>query len=177
MLKTFALATAVGGLMMSGALAQSAPPADSTTPATPPAAMTPAAPGAAASPNFITTQTADQWLASKFMGMDVIGADDQKIGDVKDMLFDRNGQVLGYVVGVGGFLGMGQKDVALAPASFQVQPGKDANDTHLKLSMTKEQLTQAAEFKPYQAPKPATVGAGDRPAGGGMGTGGTGTSR
>src|SRR5256886_5933981 len=55
----------------------------------PPAATTPVtpAPSASASPagkaNFVTKQTSDQWLASKFKSADVIGTDDKKIGDVR----------------------------------------------------------------------------------------------
>ena len=55
----------------------------------------------------------------------MIGANNEKIGDVNDILFDRNGRVLAYVIGVGGFLGIGAKDVALAPASFQVEMDRE----------------------------------------------------
>ena len=71
---------------------------------------------------FINAQSGDQWLSSNFIGVDVIGADNEKIGDVSDILFDKNGNVAAYVVGVGGFLGIGAKNVALAPSSFQVMP-------------------------------------------------------
>ena len=50
----------------------------------------------------------------------MIGSDDKKIGDVSDILFDKDGKIEAYVVGVGGFLGIGSKDVALAPSAFQV---------------------------------------------------------
>ena len=67
------------------------------------------------SAKFINSQRQDQWLSSKFIGIDVIGPDDEKIGDVTDILFEKNGKVVAYVVGVGGFLGIGAKNVALAP--------------------------------------------------------------
>jgi hypothetical protein len=47
------------------------------------------------------------------MGIDVYGADNQKIGDIDEVLVDRQGKIHGFVVGVGGFLGIGQKDVAI----------------------------------------------------------------
>jgi hypothetical protein len=47
------------------------------------------------------------------MGIDVYGADNQKIGDVDEVLVDRQGKIHGIVVGVGGFLGIGQKDIAI----------------------------------------------------------------
>jgi hypothetical protein len=102
---------------------------------------------------FIYQQTSDQFLVSKFKGTDVIGADDAKIGDVSDILFDKDQKILAYIVGVGGYLGIGAKDVAIAPASFQPVPGKDATDTKLRLSMTKDELKAAEAFEPYKAPR------------------------
>ncbi len=109
----------------------------------------------ASSAKFINSQRQDQYLASKFKGTDVIGADDKKIGDVSDILFDKDGKIEAYVVGVGGFLGIGAKDVALAPSAFQVVPGdKSKNESDkLRLSMTKDELKQAANFEPYKAPQ------------------------
>ena len=86
----------------------------------------------------------------------MIGADDKKIGDVSDILFDKDHKILAYIVGVGGFLGIGAKDVAIAPASFQPVPGKDATDMKLRLSMTKDELKAAPAFEPYQAPRPVS---------------------
>ena len=110
------------------------------------------------SAKFINSQRQDQYLASKFKGTDVIGADDKKIGDVSDILFDKDGKIEAYVVGVGGFLGIGAKDVALAPSAFQVVPGdKSKNESDkLRLSMTKDELKQAANFEPYKAPSSTT---------------------
>lgn len=113
----------------------------------------------------MNSQRSDQFLASKFKGTDVIGADDQKIGDVSDILFDKDGKIEAYVVSVGGFLGMGAKDVALAPSAFAVMPGDNGAADKLKLSMTQDQLKQAENFTPYSPPHATTTGAG--PAGGG----------
>ena len=96
----------------------------------------------------------------------MIGADNEKIGDVSDILFDKTGKIEAFIVSVGGFLGMGAKDVALAPAAFQVVAGdKSKNeDDKLKLaSMTKDQLKQAANFEPYNPPR-TTTGMGGSPA-------------
>jgi sporulation protein YlmC with PRC-barrel domain len=103
----------------------------------------------------IDQQKPDEWLASKFKGTDVLGVDGTKVGSVDDILFDRNGQIKAIVVGVGGFLGIGSKDVALAFNNFQVIPGKDGNADQLKLAMSKEDLTAANEFHRYQPPRPA----------------------
>lgn len=185
MLKTFATLTALGALMVTPALGQmdqkpADPPAvqepakpmspaqnSANTPSAKDSAGTTGASTAAAKPAFIDEQKPDQFLASSFKGTDVLGADDKKIGDVNDILFERDGSVKAYVVGVGGFLGIGSKNVALAPTSFQVVSGKDASDTKLKLSMSKDELKQAATFKPYKAPTPAsTTGMSQRANGG-----------
>jgi hypothetical protein len=160
MLKRIMAVAAVSGLALTSAMAQSTAP--STPPAAPSVSTAPAAPAPSAAANpagkatFVNKQTTDQWLASKFKGTDVIGADDAKIGDVSDVLFDKNNQILAYIVGVGGFLGIGAKDVAIAPASFQTVPGKDASDVKLRLSMTKDELKAAPAFEPYQPPRPVT---------------------
>jgi len=182
MLKKLMITTAITALMIGGAVAEgmspnlpaatpapSATPAPAVTPATPaPAAKstemsTPAA-SSTNSAKFINSQRQDQFLASKFKGTDVIGSDDKKIGDVSDILFDKGGKIEAYVVGVGGFLGIGAKDVALAPNAFQIVPGdKSKNESDkLRLSMTQDELKQAANFEPYKAPN-STTGMGSTP--------------
>jgi hypothetical protein len=145
MLRTIMAVTAVSAFALTSALAQSTPPTGPAVQATDPAGHT----------TFVARQGTDQWLASKFRGTDVIGPHEEKIGDVSDILFDKSGKVVAYVVGVGGFLGIGSKDVAIDPASFQVVPGKDASDYRLRLSMTKDELKAAAAFDPYSPPRPA----------------------
>jgi sporulation protein YlmC with PRC-barrel domain len=171
------LGTAAAALMISSAFAQSTP-----TPSSP--SSTPSAPSAAPSTssgssgtgqmnsgsmasgsmNFVTTQRPEQYLASKFTGTDVIGTDNAKIGDVSDMLFDKDGKIEAYVISVGGFLGVGAKDVAIAPSAFEVVKGTNGESDKLKLSATKDQLKQAQNFQPYSAPS-TTTGAGNSGAG------------
>jgi len=139
MLKKLMITTASLALLTSAAIAQ----APNQTQPVPPAATTSKA-------QVITEQKADQLLASKFKGTDVIGANNEKIGDVNDVLFEKDGKVLAYVIGVGGFLGIGSKDVALSPASFQMMPANDKDSMKLKLSMTKDELKNAAEFKAHK---------------------------
>ena len=176
MLKKLMITTAIGGLMIGSAFAAedmkspSPAPAAKSTEMTQPSSSssTTSASAPASSAKFINSQRQDQFLASKFKGTDVIGADDKKIGDVSDILFDKGGKVEAYVVGVGGFLGIGSKEVALAPTAFQVVPGdKSKNESDkLRLSMTKEQLKEAANFEPYKEPRSTTgMGATTRPLG------------
>jgi hypothetical protein len=165
MLKKLIIATAASGLMMSTALAQ-----QTTPPAAAPSATAPSA-ATRSDAKFISAQSADQWVASKFKGTDVIGANNEKIGDVDDLLFSKDGKILAVVVGVGGFLGIGQKDVALDMTAFQVVPAdtgstaaaasttassNDPSKIKLKLAMTKDELKAAPAFEYYKAPSRTT---------------------
>lgn len=151
MLKKLMITTALSTMMIGAAAAQTPPSPNATTA---PSATTTAPAGDA---KFINAQSGDQWLSSSFIGADVVGPDDAKIGDVSDILFEKNGKVVGYIVGVGGFLGIGAKNVALAPSSFEIVPAgssttgsassASSDDVKLKLNMTKDQLQQAAAFE------------------------------
>jgi hypothetical protein len=155
MLKTIVITTALCSLFLSPALAQSpTPPARQSTTETSSSMSS----GAAVT-HVISSQSSNQWLMSKFEGSDVLGPDNQKIGRVTDILFDEVGKINAYIVGVGGFLGRGEKDVALAPSSFQLVRSTDSDSIKLKTSMTKDQLKQIAAFQP-RAPMSNTTGSG-----------------
>jgi len=170
MLKKLALISAVSVFAMSTALAQSP---TAPAPTSPPAASTETKSGG----DFIAAQKPEQWLGTKLKGTNVTGTDNQKVGSVSDILFEKDGsKILAYVISVGGFLGMGSKEVALAPTAFQVVPGDPNSATNrsptLKISMTKEQLKDAPNFEPYKEPNRATTGTGGgMPRPGGMGGG------
>jgi sporulation protein YlmC with PRC-barrel domain len=144
--KAFIVVAAICALTMSTALAQAperpGAPADSAKPV---------------SSQIVDAQGRDEWLASKLKGTTVVGSDNQKVGDVIDILLDKSGQVRAFIVGVGGVLGLGAKEVAIDLTEFREVPATNGNKTHLKVSMTKEQLTQAPDFKPLPSP-PATTG-------------------
>ncbi len=53
------------------------------------------------------------WRASKLMGLDVYNEANEKLGDVNELILDKNGKVNAVVIGVGGFLGMGEHDIAV----------------------------------------------------------------
>ncbi|MFZ5731961.1 MAG: PRC-barrel domain-containing protein [Pseudomonadota bacterium] len=76
-----------------------------------PAAATPASP--AASGAVITAPAAGQWRTSKLIGVDVYNNNDEKIGDISELITDSSGKIDTVVIGVGGFLGLGQSEVAV----------------------------------------------------------------
>ncbi len=83
----------------------------------------------------------DQMRASKFIGSTVYDMQNQNVGSVKDLIFDRDGRIEAAVVDVGTFLGMGGKYVAVKLSDI-----KTANN-RLTLDMSKDQLKSAQEFK------------------------------
>jgi hypothetical protein len=129
-------------------------------------------PGAA----FITVREPGSWRVSDLRGRKVFGAEGGDIGEIKDVLVNRNGEVTAVLVGVGGFLGIGVKDVAVsmkalefgppvrpapsttgatgvpgAPAPGMAAPGTTIRDDGLPdrivLRVTKPQLEQAPRFE------------------------------
>ncbi|HEX2136327.1 MAG TPA: PRC-barrel domain-containing protein [Microvirga sp.] len=72
-----------------------------------------ASPSGSAQGQFLTQLQPNQMMASRLIGTTVVGANNESIGDVNDVIVDRNGQAIAAVIGVGGFLGIGEKDVAV----------------------------------------------------------------
>ena len=63
--------------------------------------------------NWMTQEQPGQWRASKLEGLDVYNSNNEKIGDISELLVDNSGKIQAVVIGVGGFLGMGEHDVAV----------------------------------------------------------------
>jgi sporulation protein YlmC with PRC-barrel domain len=53
------------------------------------------------------------WRASKLMGLDVYNEANEKLGDINELIMDKEGKVNAVVIGVGGFLGVGEHDIAV----------------------------------------------------------------
>jgi len=114
--------------MTTAALAQSTnetnPPAKPTAaqsePSKPASQTQPSAPASSAG-DFVANQATDEWRASKLAGVAVYDADNKKIGAVKEVLMDHSGTAKAVVIGVGGFLGIGEKDIAVPFAALQWQ--------------------------------------------------------
>jgi sporulation protein YlmC with PRC-barrel domain len=115
-------------------------PSASTLPSAPSVTIT-----ASSSQTFIDQQGDNQYLASNIMGKAVVNSAGDKIGSVKDILFDDQGKMTAVIIGVGGFLGIGEKSVAI---SFDmVKPSKDANgNLILTASLDKDAVNAAPSF-------------------------------
>ena len=77
------------------------------------------APAAATQPTAKTEAapklSAPHWRSSKMIGLAIYNEQNERLGDINEILLDGSGKILGYVVGVGGFLGMGEHDIFVEP--------------------------------------------------------------
>lgn len=80
---------------------------------------------------------------------DKADADWDDIGEINNLLVSRDGKINAVIVGVGGFLGLGEKNVALRMSElrFLKKSGDDADDYFVVVKSNKEQLEQAPEYK------------------------------
>ena len=97
-------------------------------------------------PTFIKVQNTDM-LSSNVVGLDIYNGQNDNIGKIQDIAFDTSKQITGYILSVGGFLGLGTHYVAVDPNAVMVQ--YDANNKTWRATMnaTKDQLKSAPEFK------------------------------
>ena len=126
----------VVGLMLS------APPAalSQTTPSTPPPATSPSG-----QPMWYSHQP-DDMRASKLLGTSVVNAANETIGDINELVIGKDGKVAAVVIGVGGFLGIGQREVAVSFNSLQLR--RDQNDrVTVVVNATKDVLQNAPEWR------------------------------
>jgi sporulation protein YlmC with PRC-barrel domain len=96
------------------------------------------------STQFTQTLPSDAQSIGLYYNEDVYDSQNNKIGDVNDVLLDKDGKATTAMVGVGGFLGVGEKDVAVPFSALKVTE-KD-NDRYLVINTTKEALQSAPGY-------------------------------
>ena len=145
-------ATAVAALLMTPAAAQTS----STTTSPAPASTTGAA-------GFTQMQKQNQLMGSDLIGAKVVNNANESIGEINDLLVDENGMVQAAVIGVGGFLGIGEKDVAVPFKELKVTRQSDGDIDKVTGNFNKDQLKQAPEFKTVedQRDNRSTTGSGN----------------
>lgn len=134
MIRTLLATTAIAALLTTGAMAQTTAPEAETAPVE--AVETPG------------PEAIEGHLASNIIGENVyngVGDDAENIGTVNDIVLDTEGRAELVVVGVGGFLGLGQKDVALEYAEIDWEAREDGS-VWLVIPTTREQLEQQEAF-------------------------------
>jgi hypothetical protein len=102
---------------------------------------------------FVPTQSDEQYLARDLLLFaKVHNADGSIIGDIEDLIFNANNQVVGVVMGTGGFLGFGEKRIAVSVGALQVK--HEDGKVYVSLPQaTKEVLDTLEPFHRKQPPK------------------------
>jgi sporulation protein YlmC with PRC-barrel domain len=100
----------------------------------------------AASTTFVTQQPDNEWLARVFIGQAVRNPAGETVGDINDLVFNRKGQISTVVIGVGGFLSMGEKSVGVPFDALTFNVGQ-TGERVIVVALSKEVLVKAPEFK------------------------------
>ncbi|MCX7303842.1 MAG: PRC-barrel domain-containing protein [Hyphomicrobiales bacterium] len=121
--------------------------AQNTAPANPvaPTAATDTTTTAAIDRSTLKEMPAAEMRAEDLVGTTVYGADDANVGEIGDVLLTADGKIDAYLVDVGGFLGIGEKEVAIGSDNLAFMADKDGNK-YLYTTFTKEQLDAAAAY-------------------------------
>jgi sporulation protein YlmC with PRC-barrel domain len=94
---------------------------------------------------FVEKQNNSEVLGSDFVGTQVVGKDGQQIGKISNLVFDQDGRIELAIIGIGGFLGIGEKDVAVP---FDAIKSETVNDRPaFVVDATKEQLKAAPVYQ------------------------------
>jgi sporulation protein YlmC with PRC-barrel domain len=95
---------------------------------------------------IMTSIPSDAVTVTHWYKQNVYDPNDSKIGEIMDVLVDRSGKATALIVGVGGFLGAGEKDVAV-PFDAVHATKKGNNDWYLVMNSSKDALKNAKGFK------------------------------
>jgi sporulation protein YlmC with PRC-barrel domain len=143
-MKTLVAAVLLSVTALSGsAYAQTAQPADRTTPAV------------TTSKNADKLMLKGQWRASKLMGLNVYNDANEKLGDINELILDKDGKVSAVVIGVGGFLGMGEHDIAVSMDKLKFKEEAVRTSATTTTTTTRESTTGAATTTAPAATAPA----------------------
>ena len=154
MLAKYTLAGLAGSMLLaSAAFAQ-----------TPTATGDNAKPGAASTMSTTSASHQGEWRASKMVGLSVYNDKNESVGSINDLLTDKSGNIKAAVIGVGGFLGVGEHLVAvpLDKIKFETQPvaytsasgASDGGNTRPPGAGPSTTTTGAANTAPAVKPNP-----------------------
>jgi sporulation protein YlmC with PRC-barrel domain len=116
------------------------------TTTSPPAPPTPPAATAPGGQQMWYSRQAEEMRASKLIGTKVVNAANETIGDVNDIVLGKDGKVAAVIIGVGGFLGIGEREVAMSFGSIRMSRDTD-NNLVLTANATKDQLKAAPAWR------------------------------
>ena len=113
------------------------------------------------SPQFLPQQGSSDWLASDLLGKAVVNADNETIGDVDNLVTDGSGKIIAVVIGAGGFLGLGEKEVAVRFEDLELSRDEN-NEVRVMANFDEEIFASAPDFETLHE-QDFAVGAGEEP--------------
>ena len=99
-----------------------------------------------AGPATATQVPDDAILSGHIDDLDVRNAANEEVGEIEDAVISQ-GRIVGYVVSVGGFLGVGDRNVVVDPSLITITYNTGGNRWEARINATREQLQGAPEFK------------------------------
>ena len=134
-----------GTLLAACLLLASAAPSLAQTTTQPPATTPPPAASPSGQPMWYSHQ-ADEMRASKLIGTKVVNTANETIGDINEIVLAKDGKVAAVILGVGGFLGVGEREVAVNFESLRMSRDSN-NNLVLTANTTKDALKAAPEWR------------------------------
>lgn len=99
-----------------------------------------------ARPAFLPSRRTSDVMSNELVGSSVVNAEGEKIGDIRSILIDRSGRATAVVVGVGGFLGLGERSVAIAWEALEITEDGEEDTPQIRTALSRDELEQAPEF-------------------------------
>jgi sporulation protein YlmC with PRC-barrel domain len=104
---------------------------------------TPSAPGG---DRFLTTQQSSDYLASSLIGETVVNAKNESVGEIKDLVTDRDGKIVAVLVRAGSFLGIGGKDIGVPFKDLNIAHDAD-NEMTVMLNVDQDTIAAAPDYQ------------------------------
>ncbi len=101
---------------------------------------------------FIASQSEGQWLVNDYIGRDVVSSSGETVAEIDNIIVNQDGKIGGFTLSVGGFLGLGDRVIAV-PAEAIHASADDTGNTNLMLNVSVEQLEAAPEYVTLKAAK------------------------
>ncbi|WP_290647578.1 PRC-barrel domain-containing protein [Aquisalimonas sp.] len=95
---------------------------------------------------YMSSKPEGAFHANDLIGNTVKGAEDEEVGSINDLIIDEDGQIVGVVVGVGGFLGIGDKDIAMSWDEIELTHDAEDDEYILRTDADEEMLDSAPEY-------------------------------
>jgi len=137
------LLTASALVLMSAAAFAQSPPSSPSPQASPPSSP---ATSATPSPQTLNSIPTNSTTVTNYYKQNIYDSSNNKVGEVSDVLVDRDGKVTALIVGVGGVMGAGAKDVAVPFESVKLT-NQENNKFRLVMNATADSLKNAPGYK------------------------------